>query len=89
MTPQTEQIRNQRQEDRQDPFDLGRLAAPALQLGLEFHSFGPRAQIIKALFLEQPGIFEGTNVANGTNLPSVKNAFLAMVVDERMGLKAA
>lgn len=89
MTPQTEQFRNQRQEGRQDPFDLGKLAAPALQLGLELHSFGPRAQIIKELFLEQPGIFEGTNVANGTNLPSVKNAFLAMVVDERMSLKAA
>lgn len=89
MTPQTQHITNQRQEERQEPFDLGKLAAPALQLGLEFHSFGPRAQIIKALFLEQPGIFEGTNVANGTNLPSVKNAFLAMVVDERMGLKAA
>jgi hypothetical protein len=89
MTPHTQHITNKRQEERQEPFDLGKLAAPALQLGLEFHSFGPRAQIIKALFLEKPGIFEGTNVANGTNLPSVKNAFLAMVVDERMGLKAA
>jgi hypothetical protein len=83
MTPQTEQIRDARQDDRQQPLDLGRLVAPVLQAGLEFASFGPRAQIVRDLFREQPDIFRGTNVADGTNLPSLKNVFLFEVLEER------
>ena len=89
MTPQTEQSRNQRQEERKDQFDLGKLFAPVAQLGLELYSFGPRAQIIRDLFREKPDIFQGINVADGTNLPSAKNVLLAMAIEERIGLKAA
>jgi hypothetical protein len=89
MTPQTVQTRDARQDDRQQPLDLGRLVAPVLQLGLEFYSFGPRSQIVRDLFREQPDIFRGTNVADGTNLPSAKNVLLFEALEERARLKAA
>ena len=89
MTPQTERTRDTRQDDRQQPLDLGRLVAPVLQLGLELFSFGPRSQIVRDLFREQPDIFRNTNVADGTNLPSVKNVLLFEALEERARLKAA
>jgi len=89
MTPQAEQTRDSRQEGRQQQFDLGQLVAPALHLGLELHSFGLRSQAVRDLFLEQPDIFRGTNVADGTNLPSVKNILVSAALEERARLKAA
>ena len=89
MTPQTAQTRDSRQDDRQQPLDLGRLVAPVLQVGLEFYSFGPRSQIIRDLFREQPDIFRGISVADGTNLPNVKNVLLFEALEERARLKAA
>ena len=89
MTPQTEQRREQREEKRQDQFDLGRLATPVLKTGLERHSFGVGPQTVKELFLERPGIFRGTTIPDGTNFPSKKNLFVSMLIEERMRAKAA
>ena len=89
MTPETEKTRDSRQNDSQQPLDLGRLVAPVLQVGLEFYSFGPRSQIIRDLFREQPNIFRGITDADGTKLPSVKDVLLFEALEERARLKAA
>lgn len=89
MTPQIEQTRDSRQDDRQQPLDLGRLVAPVLQVGLEFYSFGPRSQIIRDLFREDPKIFSGTTDHDGTTVPSVKDVLLFLALEERARLKAA
>ncbi|MEY4669734.1 MAG: hypothetical protein RL518_2433 [Pseudomonadota bacterium] len=89
MGPQIQQARDARQDQREERFDLGKVVAPVLQAGLELYSFGLRSQAVRDLFLEQPEIFRGMNVADGTNLPNVKNVMVAAALEERSLAQAA
>jgi len=82
MQPSLQPQRTQQEEQQRDrPFE--HLAAPALSTALDAVAFGPGPAAVKALFKMDPLIFRGMNIADGTNLPSLKNVLVATLLGEQ------
>ena len=76
MQPALQPQRNQ-QEEQQRARQFEQLAGPALSTTLDAVAFGPGPAAVKAAFKINPFMFEGMNIADGTNLPSLKNILVA------------
>jgi hypothetical protein len=79
----------QRQQEESRDRGFEHLAAPALSTGLEFATFGPGPAAVKAVFKKAPSVFEGMNVANGTNLPSIKNVLVNDLIAQQISFLVA
>lgn len=90
MTPIVEQTRTtQEQQEQRQNRGFEHLAAPALSTGLEMATFGPGPAAVKALFKIAPMVFDGMNIANGTNLPNIKNVFVNDLIAQQASLLKA
>ena len=58
------------------------VAAPAVSTTLEVSNFGSQCARVRSLFKSHPAVFEGMNIPDGTNLPNLKNLFVALLLGE-------
>ena len=91
MTPYVQQSRTtqEQQEQRQQDRGFEHLGAPVLSNVLELATFGPGPAAVKALFKIAPMVFEGMNIPDGTNLPSIKNVFVNDLIAQQASLLKA
>lgn len=82
------QSQNRQGEQRFDS-GLSKLVAPALTHALHLAGFGAGCAAVRAVFLENPSIFDGIVPANGTNLPSVKSLLADAAIAEKSSALAA
>jgi hypothetical protein len=88
MAPIIEQSRTTQEQQQQDR-GFEHLAAPALSKIFEMATFGPGPAAVRALFQIAPSVFDGMNIANGTNLPSIKNVLVEELLAEQAALSLA
>ena len=88
MAPIVEQSRTTEEQKQQDR-GFEHLAAPALSKIFEMATFGPGPAAVRALFQIAPSVFDGMNIANGTNLPSIKNVLVEELLAEHAALSLA
>jgi hypothetical protein len=82
MSLQVNAPQNRQEQQRANGVFAG-LVAPALSHALDLFSFGTGPAAVKALFLENPSVFDGIVPANGTNLPSVKSLLADVAIAEK------
>jgi hypothetical protein len=74
--------RTTQEEQQREDRGFRHLGAPGLSLGLDAVAFGPGPAAVKFLFKTNPSVFEGTNIADGTNMPNFKNVFVGQLLRE-------
>jgi hypothetical protein len=82
------QSQNKQVEQRFDGV-LSKLVAPAITHALDLAGFGPGCAAVRAVFLENPSIFDGIVPANGTNLPSLKSLLADAAIADKTSALAA
>ena len=70
------------EEERRRDRGFEHVAAPAVSAAFEALTFGVGPASVKILFQMNPFAFEGTNVADGTNMPNFKNVHIAQLLKE-------
>ena len=82
MTPFVEQKRTtqEQQEQRREERSFEHLGAEVHSTIWRSAKFGEEAAKVRDLFRRNPNVFEGMNIADGTNLPNLKNLFVNLLL---------
>lgn len=78
--------RTTREEEQRQDRMVEQVTASAQSMVFEMATFGPKAAKVRDLFRLNPAVFVGMNIPNGTNLPNLKNLFVAILLGEPLQL---
>lgn len=72
--------RTTQEEEQRRTAGSERFVSPVHSAELRAADFGMQCAQVRDLFRLNPSVFEGMNIADGTNLPNLKNLFVALLL---------